>query len=198
MARSVLVLCDLLFVMASICCSRSCNLWTAFTTCSSGACSVGVGSGGDESAQSPLHSQPSHQPVELPPLMGAHGRQWVVARGQKEAERCWCGRVAEWVRVMNVCKVLPSVPTVGPVLWVDPVGLRSARNKSQRLFTSGRRLEDVVTDSCRGILLPFGLLMLEMGRWESKWCSRHNRGHWWLSSRCRCAWAPPIVLFCMG
>ena len=70
---------------------------------------------------------------------------------------------------------LPSVPRVGSILWVDPVGLRWTRDKSQRLFTCGRRLGDVVTDTCRGILLPFVLRMHEIDRWESKWYSRNNR-----------------------
>ena len=94
---------------------------------------------------------------------------------RKEAEHCWCGRVTEWVRVMNVCKILPSVLRVGSILWVDPVGLRWTCDKIQRIVTCGRRLEDVVTDSCRGILLPFGSRMLEIGRWESKWYSLNNR-----------------------
>ena len=115
----------------------------------------------------PLH--PSHQLEELPPpLMGAIGKQWNAARGQKEAEHCWCGRVTEWVRVMNVCKS----PSVFAESWIhplggggeDPVVLRWTRDKIQRLVTCGRRLGDVVADSCRGILLPFGLRMLEIGR----------------------------------
>ena len=74
-ARSVPVLCDLLFVVAVISFSLSRSMWTAFITCSSGACSVGVGFGDDESCHSPLHSQPSHQSEELPPLMSAIGKQ---------------------------------------------------------------------------------------------------------------------------
>ena len=54
--------------------------------------------------------------------MDAIGKQWNAACGQKEAEHCWCGRVTEWVRVMSVCKILPSVPRVGPILWWTPSG----------------------------------------------------------------------------
>ena len=53
--------------------------------------------------------------------------------------------------------------------------LRWVRARNQRLFTCGLRLGDVVTETSRGILLPFGLRMLEIGRWESKWYSRNNR-----------------------
>ena len=49
--RSDPVLCDLLCVKACIFCRRSCNLWTVFITCSSGACSVDLGSGDDKSCQ---------------------------------------------------------------------------------------------------------------------------------------------------
>ena len=76
---------------------------------------------------------------------------------------------------MKMCKILPSVPRVGPILWVDPVGLRWARGKVQRLFTCGRRLGDVVTDSCRGVLRPSDLRMTEIVRWKSKWYSRNYR-----------------------
>ena len=70
-------------------------------TCSSVACSVGVGSGDGEITHSLLYSQPFHQSEELPPLMGAIGKQWDAARGQKEAEHCWCGRIAAWKTKMN-------------------------------------------------------------------------------------------------
>ena len=74
---------------------------------------------------------------------------------------------------MNECKGHPFVLKVGSILWVGP--RRWICDKIQRLVTCGRRLGDVVTDSCRGTLLPFGLRMLENGRWESKWYSRSNR-----------------------
>ena len=82
--------------------------------------------------------------------MGAVAKQWNAARGLKEAQHCWCGRVTELVRVMSKCTILPSVPGVGCTLWVGSVGLRWARDKRQHLSTCGRRLGDVVTDSCRG------------------------------------------------
>ena len=86
-ARSVPVLCDLLFVMSVISFSRSRSLWTAFMTRSSVACTVGVGSEDDESCQSwyvPLH--PSHQLEELSPLMGVRMSEsrWSGAREQKK------------------------------------------------------------------------------------------------------------------
>ena len=49
--------------------------------------------------------------------------------------------------------------------------LRQAPTPLHLWTTSG----DVVTDSYRGILLPFGLRVLEIGRWESKWYSRNSR-----------------------
>ena len=49
----------------------------------------------------PLH--PSHQLEELPPFMGAIGKQWSAARGQKEAQCCWCGRVVRLAQMELVC-----------------------------------------------------------------------------------------------
>ena len=57
---------------------------------------------------------------------------------------------------------LKSVPRVGSILWVDSAELRWTHDKMQRLFTCGRRLEDVVTDVCRGILLPSDLRMIKI------------------------------------
>ena len=64
-------------------------------TCSSVACTVGVGSDDGEFAHSPLHSQPTHQSEELPPLMGATKEQRRTSRGAKEAVRGWCEFVTE-------------------------------------------------------------------------------------------------------
>ena len=44
---------------------------------------------------------------------------------------------------------------------VDPAELRWTHDKIQRLFTCGRRVGDVVTDSCRGGLRPSELRMIE-------------------------------------
>ena len=48
---------------------------------------------------------------------------------------------------------LKFVPRVGSTLQVDSADLRWTHDKIQRLFTCGRRLEDVVTDVRPGILL---------------------------------------------
>ena len=77
-------------------------------------------------------------------------------------------------------------PSVCAESWIHPlgrggggpVGLRWARGKIQRLFTCGRRLGDVITDSCRGVLRPSDLRMIEIVRWKSKWYSRNNRRLW--------------------
>ena len=100
--------------------------------------------------------------------MGAVGKQWNATRGPKEVEHCWCGRVTEWVRLMNVCKILPSVPGVGSILWVHPAQLQWTHDKIQRLSTCERRLEDVETELRRGIFLPSALRLIEIGRGESK------------------------------
>ena len=58
--------------------------------CSSVVCVTRVGSGDEESAHALLHSQPSHQSEELPPLVGATKEQRSSSRGTKEAEKRWC------------------------------------------------------------------------------------------------------------
>ena len=78
--------CNLLCVRNSVCCSRSCNLCTAFRTTLSGAGSWGAGSGGEVSSQPwwvPLH--PFHQLEELPLLMGATKEQRSAYRGKRGA-----------------------------------------------------------------------------------------------------------------
>ena len=69
------------------------------------------------------------------------------------------GRSGEAQRKTKVARLSTrkSVPRVGSILWVDFAELRWTHDKIQRLFTCGRRLEDVVPDSCRGILLPSDL-----------------------------------------
>ena len=88
--------------------------------------------------------------------------------------------------------MLKSVPRVGSILWVHPAQLRWTHDKNQCLFTCGRRLEDVVTDLRRGILLPSDLRMIEVVHWESKWSQATIEGSGvserLLSSRCRSAW----------
>ena len=66
----------------------------------------------------------------------------------------------------------------GFVLWVDPAELRWTHDKIQRLFTCGRRLGDVVTDSCRGVLRPSDLRMIEIVHRVSQWYSLNNRNLW--------------------
>ena len=80
-------------------------------------------------------------------------------------------------RNTNVARLstLKSVTTIGSILWVDSAELRWTHDKIQRLFTCGRRLEDVVTDFRRDILLPSDLRMIKIAPWESKWYSRNNR-----------------------
>ena len=67
------------------------------------------------------------------------------------------------------------MPTVGSILWVDSTELRCTYDKIQRLFTCGRRLEDVVTDLHRGRLLPSDLRKIDLVHWESKWYSHNKR-----------------------
>ena len=47
---------------------------------------------------------------------------------------------------------LKSVPRVNSIFWVDSADLQRTHDKIQRLFTCGRRLEDVITDFRSGIL----------------------------------------------
>ena len=70
---------------------------------------------------------------------------------------------------------LKSVPRVGSIYLVDSAELWWTHDKIQRLFTCGRRLEDVVTDLHRGILLPVELRMIQIVHWESKWYSSSNQ-----------------------
>ena len=92
-----------------------------------------------------IPSRPTSRKNCLRPWMrSVNSEMQPVDRKKQSAD----GVAAEWVRVMNVCKNFPSVPRVGSILWVDPVGLRWTCDKIQRLVTCGRRLEDVVTDSC--------------------------------------------------
>ena len=44
--------------------------------------------------------------------------------------------------------------------WVNSADLRGTHDKNQRVFTFGRRLEDVVTDLRRGIFLLSELCMI--------------------------------------
>ena len=61
------------------------------------------------------------------------------------------------------------------MLWGNSADLRWTHDKNQRVFTFGRRLEDVVTDLRRGIFLPSELCMIRNVHWRSKWYSCNNR-----------------------
>ena len=58
---------------------------------------------------------------------------------------------------------------------VSPAELRWTHNKNQRLFSCGRRLQDVAASPQQGVEQPSELPMIGIVRREMEWYSRNNR-----------------------
>ena len=76
-----------------------------------------------------------------------------------------------------MCSVLSTLkvfPRFGFTLWVSPAELRWTHNKIQRLFSYGRRLQDVAASLQHSVEQPSELPMIGIVRREMKWYSRNN------------------------
>ena len=83
-----------------------------------------------------------------------------------------------WEHSVVCLSTLNGLPRLGFTLWVSPAELRWTHNKMQRLFSYGRRLQDVAASLQQGFEQPSELPMIGIVGHEMKWYSRNNRRLW--------------------